>query len=112
MELVLGIGAIVAIMIFGFGFGLISNTKYFPVAVSLWIVFIVSLIAVLLLYILEVIHDLIFPQLWVGLLALALLWLLFANFGSFIVKRLDKNVKTQQRDDKIPEKPNDKEEEA
>lgn len=111
LELVLGIGAVVAIMIFGFGYGLISHTKYFPLAFSLWIVFIISLIGTLILYTLEVIHELLYPQLWLGFLALTLIWLLFANFGSYIIKRVDKNAKAQQRDDKISKKSHNKEEE-
>jgi hypothetical protein len=39
-----------------------------------------------------------------------LIWLLFANFGSYIIKRVDKNAKAQQRDDKVSKKSYNKEE--
>lgn len=97
-------------MIFGFGYGLIANSfKYFTITSSLWVLFILALMGTLLIYILEVIHELVFPQIWLGFLFLALVWMAFAKFGSIVSKRLYKDATTQQRNDEISKRTHNQE---
>lgn len=104
MEIIIGIGTVVGIMIFGFGVGMLTGLpKYSNLLSSLWIIFILILIATLILYVLQIIHGAVIPQVWLGFLILSLIWLVFARFGRFITKERN-YAKTQQRIDTLSEK--------